>query len=149
MREINFRAFDQKTELFGAVIELSYSPNSNSVYVPSYVRVHDYKDVTHVAHYPEPHCIQDNLVIEQFTGLYDKNGKKIYEGDVVKLHVIVLSPDDKIGFIDYSPKYGYCINFGGRIARQEYWAANDKHTIEVIGNIHENKELLDGGNNQD
>lgn len=57
MREIKFRAFDRKTELFGAVIELSYSPNSNSVYVPSYVRVHDYKDVTHVAHYPEPHCI--------------------------------------------------------------------------------------------
>ena len=85
----------------------------------------------------------DKYTLEQFTGLHDKNGKPIYEGDIVKLHVVILSPDDKVGFIEYIPKFGYCINFGDRIARQEYWAANDKHTIEVIGNIHENKELLD------
>lgn len=82
-------------------------------------------------------------LLEQFTGLHDKKGKEIYEGDIVKLHVVVLSPDDKIGYIEYRPEFGYCINFGKSIARQEYWAANDKHTIEVIGNIHENPELLE------
>lgn len=89
-------------------------------------------------------CIDsDYMTVEQYTGLHDKNSKEIYEGDIVKLHVVILSPDDKVGFIEYSPKYGYCINFGKSIARQEYWAANDKHTIEVIGNIHENPELLE------
>ncbi|WP_232321166.1 YopX family protein [Latilactobacillus sakei] len=29
------------------------------------------------------------------------------------------------------------------MARQEYWASGEKHTLEVIGNIHENPELLE------
>lgn len=72
------------------------------------------------------------------------NGNEICEGDIVRMHVIVLSPDDKIGVVKYSPQYGYSIHFtSGRMARQEYWATADKHTIEVIGNIHENPELLE------
>ena len=86
----------------------------------------------------------DQYELEQFTGLTDVNGTEIYEGDIVRMHVIILSPDDKIGVVKYSPQYGYSIHFtSGRMARQEYWAAADKHTIEVIGNIHDNAELLE------
>lgn len=86
----------------------------------------------------------DQYKLEQFTGLTDVNGTEIYEGDIVRMHVIILSPDDKIGVVKYSPQYGYSIYFtSGRMARQEYWATGDKHTIEVIGNIHENPELLE------
>lgn len=82
--------------------------------------------------------------IDQYTGVADVNGNEIYEGDIVRMHVIVLSPDDQIGVVKYSPQYGYSIHFtSGRMARQEYWATADKHTIEVIGNIHENPELLE------
>ncbi|WP_270318524.1 YopX family protein [Weissella confusa] len=82
--------------------------------------------------------------IDQYTGVADVNGNEICEGDIVRMHVIVLSPDDKIGVVKYSPQYGYSIHFtSGRMARQEYWATADKHTIEVIGNIHENPELLE------
>ncbi|MCK8639057.1 YopX family protein [Fructobacillus fructosus] len=129
MREIKFRAWGKKERLYLPIIEINA--------FNWYVRTYDNK-------YPA-----QEIELEQFTGLYDKNGNEIYEGDIVKLHVVILSPDDKVGFIEYRPEFGYCINFGGKVARQEYWAANDKHTIEVIGNIHENKELLDGGNNQD
>lgn len=83
--------------------------------------------------------------IMQSTGLKDKNGVEIYEGDILKLHAIFLAPDDKIGYLEYSPKYGYSIIFeGNRLYRQEYWASTNKLNYEVIGNIYENPELLEG-----
>lgn len=132
MREIKFRAWDETKKNFIGYAEYVVYPNSGEVAeMVSYNAEYDKLSVNHEA------------VLEQFTGLHDKNGKGIYEGDIVKLHVVILSPDDKVGIVEYISKYGYCINFGAKVARQEYWAANDKHTIEVIGNIHENPELLE------
>lgn len=82
-------------------------------------------------------------VIEQYTGIKDINGVEIYEGDIITFHVVMLSPDDKIGYVKYYPEYGYSIMLSrGSLLRQEYWASGDKHTIEVIGNIHEDEKLL-------
>ena len=84
-----------------------------------------------------------NVVLMQSTGIKDKNGVEIYEGDILKLHAIFLSPNDKIGYLEYYPKYGYSIIFeGNRLYRQKYWASTNKLKYEVIGNIHENLELL-------
>ena len=86
-----------------------------------------------------------NIVLMQSTGIKDKNGVEIYEGDILKLHAIFLAPDDKIGYLEYSPKYGYSIIFErNRLYRQEYWASTNKLNYEVIGNIYENPELLKG-----
>jgi uncharacterized phage protein (TIGR01671 family) len=128
MREIKFRAWYRYLKSYIGTDEYVIDPYNGEV-----ADVNGYEIL----------AVNHDAVLEQFTGLTDMNNNEIYEGDIVKLHVVILSPDDKVGFIEYIPKYGYCINFGGKVIRQEYWAANDKHTIEVIGNIHENKELLD------
>ena len=85
-----------------------------------------------------------DVVLMQSTGTKDKNGVEIYEGDILKLHAIFLAPDDKIGYLEYSPKYGYSIILeGNRLYRQEYWASTNKLNYEVIGNIYENPELIE------
>ena len=86
----------------------------------------------------------EDIILMQSTGIKDKNGFEIYEGDILKLHAIFLAPDDKIGYLEYSPKYGYSIIFeGNRLYRQEYWASTNKLNYEVIGNIYESPELLE------
>lgn len=83
------------------------------------------------------------VVFEQYTGLEDINGVEIYEGDILRTHVVILSPDDQVGVVIYNPNYGYTIKYtSGRVARQEYWANDDKANYEVIGNVHEKPELL-------
>lgn len=72
----------------------------------------------------------DRFDVEQFTGLKDKNGKEIYEGDIVRV----------------SYGYNYVVRQfrtgAWRIGRDDLYAWAD--SSEVIGNIHENAELLEG-----
>lgn len=88
--------------------------------------------------------------VGQYTGLVDKNGKRIFEGDIVR----TLAPCslDKyikgvIMFGEYSTSHqssnnGYYVNWSLNKNLAMYCKIND---IEIIGNIHDNPELLKGG----
>ncbi|PJQ78516.1 YopX family protein [Campylobacter jejuni] len=83
----------------------------------------------------------NNLEIELWTGIYDKNGKKIYEGDIVKTK----SPYDcflaKVGIHKEGTFY---LESKSRdyIGSLIYLVKDEGYDTEIIGNIHENPELL-------
>ena len=92
---------------------------------------------------------EQRFVVEQYTGLKDKNGKEIYEGDIVNT-IYADRPEHKIGEIVYTPEVGaYRVKCGKHllpIVTYRVVSGNPQGLLtvadEVIGNIHENSELL-------
>lgn len=106
-----------------------------------------------------------NLIFERSTGLADKNGKEIYEGDIVNLEYYAKRFGKKRWNKTYPRKGGIDINivsfddgyfkfhkedkdgYGSELAFSDYgeWESKDgayKYVAEVIGNIHQNPELI-------
>ena len=89
----------------------------------------------------------NNVVLMQFTGLHDKNGKEIWEGDILE-HNNSLYPK---GFKGWASKSVVRWNSKtasfdmGRYGEEE---AGGSILTEVIGNIYENPELLNGDKNE-
>lgn len=110
----------------------------------------DYKCEPHWSHF-EPYHKEIKLM--QYTGLKDKNGKKIFEGDIVRINEYYkgIGETDLLYKVEYVNRL-YKFAFNPIIVNGKY--DNNNHDvdlfsyetddIEVIGNIYENKELLEG-----
>lgn len=114
MREIRFRAWVKNEYEGDSLVE--YMEKDASCFVNPF---EDHED--------------GEIILMQYTGLKDKNGVEIYEGDIFK------APHDfgPVGMHDRVAQVSFDIIRG---YQWEYW---DLDKIEVIGNIYENPELLE------
>ncbi|HES9555866.1 TPA: hypothetical protein VPL04_001926 [Streptococcus pneumoniae] len=90
----------------------------------------------------------DEIELMQSTGLKDKNGKEIFEGDIVRTTRFLGRADEIGGFYEYEKDYvgvvkvlegSWVIDTGSVAVR--LWSEIDES--EVLGNIYENPELLE------
>lgn len=91
----------------------------------------------------------DEVTLIQYTGLKDKNGVEIFEGDIVggDYHVDDSTMGKVIGVVEYN---SMAFGFVGKKSDGSRWfdtittpGYSEVNDIEVIGNIYENPELLD------
>ena len=143
MRELKFRGFSKSLGLFvfGAFIDCS---DENCLNLPAFFRRELDGDI-------------EAETISQYTGLNDKNGVEIYEGDIV-----ALEEEDEDSCIGATFDYKCVVSYGNSLKISRYVAQypssfcvisksfymeqallhNPKWQVKVIGNIYENADLL-------
>ena len=142
MREILFRGQDAATGdwIKGFYVHLFDDKGNDSHRIYSGYAETDCED-----YYPDFWEV-DPETVGQFTGRVDKNGNRVFEGDIIRITafapnifvgVILWDDHDQCYLIVKDPIEQIHIDDFGNYGKPSYY--------EVIGNIHDNPELLEGG----
>ncbi len=137
-REIKFRGISIDEWVYGMLCKVNEGDTEHGEPIK-------YKIQTEEKEYGEyvQYFITDEKTIGQYTGLHDKNGKEIYEGDIVQIE----HKDIKFkGLVKYDETYLAYVIISTNTIKHEFENLGDylDYDIEVIGNAYDNPELLGG-----
>ena len=126
MREIKFRAWDSRLNKYlNRVTDIRLNIGNGEVH-----------GMMSTGNVPE-------WTLEQFIGLHDKNGKEIYEGDIVKFEDVSGYKDGCASVIWHDDSCGYYLENDDDNIYDTLYDFTPSYQMTVIGNIHENPELLE------
>ena len=118
-----FRAWDKETKTMNGMAEIYRNRNQEIELRPR----------------------DENIILMQSTGIFDKNGKEIFEGDIIRynIDVVDIKRHPTLGF--YTVLDGREGFFGDGMSIDDFEedAKEFSKTAEIIGNIYENPELLE------
>jgi uncharacterized phage protein (TIGR01671 family) len=126
MREIKFRAWDKQRKEFlsaGQVL-ISVQPGRRPDRNPQYLDI-----------LTDPDKYRDRFSIQQFTGLKDRSGNDIYEGDIFEAQ-------SWIAVVEWDETNGRFLGFTVSGERKIVYIGREPQPVKIIGNICENPDLI-------
>lgn len=140
MREIEFRVWDNQEKVYLNKKDIAID-NLGNIFVFEVCDDND-ADLWHVRILSDPD--NERYILEENTGLTDKNGRDIYEGDIVSVRDSPVDTEDEKGvcFVAWSSVLAGFILKGSDAYKFDEQLLSDLKLI-VIGNIHEDYDLLE------
>ena len=138
-REIKFRAWNKIWKMMSLVDKIEFE-DGKPVSVSTTIEASDFNHTDEWSDYE----VGNEIIVQQYTGLKDKNGKEIYEGDIVRTEAKVHS-NCKVTF--HQGVFGLVGGDSGHYPLRDFTntctsISDISILLEVIGNIFENPELI-------
>jgi hypothetical protein len=135
MREIRFRAWDTFNNCFFKPLFEAYAGKLEELHLSLDGRL----GIRDLLGYHDESTFDGRYVLNEYTGLKDKNGKEIYEGDIVRRPADGHEPREL-----YEVAWNQTQLFGFALQQGVYYYGiiEPDDRFEIIGNIYENPELI-------